>query len=572
VDGRRGAALAAGAGALAAGWWWLHGGPGTPLYRYDLDALFSLGSAEAAFTLRYLLVAGAAAGLIGWGGAPLAAAAARRFPALPFLPALGLLAAFTAAAVLVLARTVLRDQVVTDDEYVYLFQARLLLSGHVAAPSPELPEFFNNVFVCADGTRWFGQYPPGHPMMLVPGVALGFPRVVPALLTGLNVFLTGLVLRPLAGAAWALAGALLLVASPLFLLTGATYLSHSTAYAGLALAVLAAARVGSGGGAGWGAAAGAGIGVTLLARPWTGVVLGAFPAGLLLLGAIRRRRWRGLVFAAVVVVAAGALYLAANAAVSGSPWRTGYDAVRSGGDKEFGFGTILAGRHAHTPGRGLVNAGILAFRFLAWSFAWALPGWLLASRSRRSRSDPGRNPRLPHARTVAAGAAAMLLAGLLSYVPYWASGVNDTGPLMTYELLLPLGVLLVVGARAAGAAGGAGAAAALAAAALLFWPVQVRHLRAVTARVREPLAAVEQTVRPPALVFTVNVQGPEPGSWVFGPPDPDPGLRDPVVYVRDRGVENDALRRLHPGRRAYRLDVGGDGPRVVPLDDRPGGS
>lgn len=571
MDGKRLASLAAGAVVLAAGWSWIQGALDAPLYDYRFTDLFTLGPVEAAFTLRYLLAASLAALLLGWGGAPLAAALGRRAPRPPFLPALGILAALTAAAVLVVARSVLRDQVVTDDEYAYLFQARLLLAGHVAAPSPELPEFFNNVFVRADGVRWFGQYPPGHPLMLVPGVALGFPRIVPAVVTGLGVFLTGLVLRPLAGAGWALAGALLLAASPLYLLNGATLLSHSTAYAGLALAVLAALRAASGGGAVWAAAVGAGIGLTFLARPWTGLVLGTFPAALLLWGTLRRRRWRGLVLAAALAATAGALYLAANAAVSGNPWRTGYDAVRSGGDKEFGFGTILAGRHVHTPGLGIVNAGILALRLLAWSFAWTLPAWLVAGRARRIR-DGGTPPGLPAPRVLAWGAGFMVLAGVLSYVPYWAAGVNDTGPLLTYELLLPLGVLVTLGARRGGAAGAGGLAAGLVACAVLFWPVQVRHLRAVTARVRAPLAAVERTVRPPALVFTVTVQGPEPESWVFGHPNPGPDLGDPILYVRDRGPGNDALRRLHPGRRAYRLDAGPDGPRVVPLDNPSGGS
>jgi hypothetical protein len=523
------------------------------------------------FLARFLLTAAVATALLGWGAAPLAAAAGRRVPP-PFLPALGVLAVTAAAAALVLARAVLRDQVVTDDEYVYLFQARVLLSGHIAAAPPELPEFFTNTFVRADQGRWFGQYPPGHPFMLVPGVALGLPRLVPVFLCGLNVFLTGLLLRRLVGAGWALVGAVLLTASPLFLLTGATYLSQPTAYAGLAFGTLAALKAVSGGPARWGLAAGLGVGWTLLARPWTGLVLGAFPAALLLWGAVRRRRRLPFVLFGVMLAGAAALYLAANAEVSGSPWRTGYDAVRTGSEREFGFGTIVAGVHDHTPRQGLINAGILAVRFVSWSLAWTLPVWLVAGRPSSRPRPPAADPSAPPVHGLLRGAGFMILAGLLSHIPYWATGVNDTGPLKTYELLLPLGVL-VTAAAAAGRGGATGAGwvpAALVATALLFWPVQIRHLRDLTARVRAPLAAVERTVRPPALVFTGAVQPPRPGSWVYGRPNPKPDLSDPILYVRDLGPRNTALWRAHPERRAYRLDVGPDGPRVEPLGRKRG--
>ncbi|HEY8794312.1 MAG TPA: glycosyltransferase family 39 protein [Gemmatimonadaceae bacterium] len=74
------------------------------------------------------------------------------------------------------------DQVaVIHDEASYLLQAKIYAGGHWAAPGRPLPEFFEqyHVFVTPILTS---KYPPGHAMLLVPGIWLGLPGLMPILL------------------------------------------------------------------------------------------------------------------------------------------------------------------------------------------------------------------------------------------------------------------------------------------------------------------------------------------------------------------------------------------------------
>jgi hypothetical protein len=292
------------------------------------------------------------------------------------------------------------------------------------------------------------------------------------------------------------------------------------------------------------------------------VTLGLWPAGLLVAAAIRRRSHRGWLPAFLVAALALGVFLLYNWRVTGQPTLTGYAAVR--GTSEFGFGTIFPGIHEHTPVQGLKNAGVLGLRFLFWGWGsplLALAG-IFALRTGRPRRE-GVAARL---------ALTLILGGLLSYLPYWAIGVNDTGPVKTYELLIPLVVFTVAGLRSIPdswrlSSGGLVAASVLVGA-VGFWPVQISHLAGLRDRIAAPLALVEAEVERPALVFVTNVQARNAGSWVFGRPNPRPDLQDPILYVRDRGPENLQYRQLHPGRHAYRLVHDEAGFHLDPLDGK----
>lgn len=70
------------------------------------------------------------------------------------------------------------------DEAAYLLQARLFARGMWSAPSPALPEFFEQLHVFVTPV-FASKYPPGHSLLLVPGVWLGLPGIVPALEFGI---------------------------------------------------------------------------------------------------------------------------------------------------------------------------------------------------------------------------------------------------------------------------------------------------------------------------------------------------------------------------------------------------
>ncbi|HET9233741.1 MAG TPA: glycosyltransferase family 39 protein [Candidatus Eisenbacteria bacterium] len=541
----------------------------TPLYRYSFEWFLKLGPGERLFYALHLAGGGIAVWLLSRALEPVLA---ERWPAIrPAFTSsrvLWVVSVFGAALAALIGFVLLRDQVVTDDEYVYLFQSHLLLEGHASAAPPPLALFFTNTVIGLQEGRWFGQYPPGHPLVLAPALLLGEPRLMPILLVGLNVFLTGLLVGRIMGSGWGIAAALLLVTSPLFLLTGGTLLSHGTAYFALVLGTYGALRVSESGGWAWSLVCGAGIGLLVLTRPWTGVTLGIFP-GLWLWRAARSREDNRVLWPALLVLFASAVFfLLYNREQTGHPLLTGYDAIRRGGGQiEFGFGPIIPGVFAHTFFKGLRNAALLVLRFHAWSWAWpiALLPVLYTLKRRRSRAN---NAGLD--RGLVRGAWWMLAVGFAAYVPYWSIGVNDTGPVKTYELLLPFTVLTVAGTREWARARGAAAPAAwilasFLAGLLVFWPATIRHLDQLSRGVAAPLEAIERGVERPAVVFV-----PDPGfgdgeSWVFGRPNPRPDLSDPVLYVRDLGAADRDLLRALPGRRGYRFQRLPGDVRLLPI-------
>lgn len=71
------------------------------------------------------------------------------------------------------------------DEVALLLQAKIFAQLKWAAPSPPLPEFFEQFHVFVTPTL-APKYPPGHALLMVPGVWLGMPGLVSVLLSGLT--------------------------------------------------------------------------------------------------------------------------------------------------------------------------------------------------------------------------------------------------------------------------------------------------------------------------------------------------------------------------------------------------
>ncbi len=555
-----------GLGVLLGTAWWVRASLNeNPAYAYGMQWFLGPGPGEVSAFLPYLGAGAAGVLALAYGLAP-------RFARIPGPavrwtgrgPAIAL-ALIASALVSGVGFGLLGDQVVTDDERVYLFQAEALGRGQATFPAPEMGEFLENVFIVVREGRWFGQYPPGHPALLSLVLWTHLPRLLPILLAGINVLLTIAVVRRVAGPGMGLLAGALLCLSPLFLLTGATLLSHPSAYTALALGCLGAVTLARGGHAAWGAASGLGLGFLFLIRPYTAITLGLVPGVVLLVSCWRQRRPAPVLAGLAVLAVSGVAFLLYNHAVTGDPFLTGYEAIRTGTAREFGFGTIVAGFHDHTPLQGLRNIAVLAGRHHLWILGWPLTlvPMLLAL-------GPGATSAERSARLGARLACGMLLVGALSYVPYWAIGVNDTGPVKTYEWLLPSVFLTALGLRGLARRVGTGfargwmAASALAAI-LVFWPPQLTHLRSVVAAVEDPLELVRSEVEPNALVFVSNVQPPVGRCWVYGRPVPRPDLSDPILYVRDLGEKNLAFWRIHSDRTPYRLEWREDRFQVLPL-------
>lgn len=195
-----------------------------------------------------------------------------------------------------------------EDEYAYLWQARLTAQGDLKIPSPpEAGEFVIPFIIDHEGER-FGKYPLGWPVLLSFGERFGLIRMVNPLLAGLAIWLTYRLGQKLLGDKVGLLAAGLTVISPLFLTYSGSILSHTW---GLALSLSLTiswldindqrAEI-----PGWlpTLVAGLSLGVLALSRPWTALGI-AIPFGVH--GIIQM--WRGPNFIRKKIVTVGLITL-----------------------------------------------------------------------------------------------------------------------------------------------------------------------------------------------------------------------------------------------------------------------
>jgi hypothetical protein len=116
---------------------------------------------------------------------------------------------------------------VVHDERAYLLQAEIFARGHWTAPRPPICEFFEQMHVFVE-PGVFAKYPPVHAMMLVPGIWLGMPGLMPAVMAGSAGALTFWLARRLSNVWTALVTWLLWTTAPATLLWAASYFSEST--------------------------------------------------------------------------------------------------------------------------------------------------------------------------------------------------------------------------------------------------------------------------------------------------------------------------------------------------------
>lgn len=390
---------------------------------------------------------------------------------------LGALATLLAA---VLSQRVFAGMPHVQDSIAQLFQARIFAEGMLRAPAPALPEFFQYHHMILQDGRWWSQYPPGHPAVLLVGVLLGAPWLVDPLMGGLFVVALVLLGPELFGAGSAgtiggggsggpaavaagsgarrrdpewhrrgvlvgrVAGVLALV-SPFFLLMSAEFMSHPTALAGATWGLYGYVRLVRTGSLGSGLLAGAGFALALLSRPYSAVGVAVPVAVHAAATLVRVRRQPGARplrtpswLAMLGAAGAGAvLLLVYNQVTNGAPLRFGYE-VLYGPAHGLGFGKGSWGT-VHTFTRGLAQTwtqlSALSGRLFEWpgTSLWPLALGLL----------PG--PRL----ALRWGLLLFPLMLLGVHVVYWYSDLCF-GPRYVYEALAPLLLLSAFGLVRAG--------------------------------------------------------------------------------------------------------------------------
>ena len=330
---------------------------------------------------------------------------------------------------------VIKQTPISDDENVYTFQTRILATGHLTIDSKPGDDalFEDNIFLVNNG-KIFGQYPFGHSFVLLAGHLLGFAnlsQILFAMFVVLGAYLVG---RELYGVRAGLITAVLIALSPSFLFTSSTLLAHTdtlfflTWFAYFAVKTVKDDR--------WlyPVLCGLCFGGAFHIRGASTLMVG-MPAALVLAFLMLRapgKNLKKIVLLGISVGVAVGLFLVLNAHVNGDLFKTNYHAAWIGKtqfDSPFGFGKG-AWRIIHTPTQGLLNAVNNLVRLNAWLFGWPI-GFLFvfvwAWQKGRKAID-----------FLMLAPPVLCFAGYFFY--FWP-GISDTGPVLYFELLLPLALL-----------------------------------------------------------------------------------------------------------------------------------
>ena len=308
------------------------------------------------------------------------------------------------------------------DELTYRMQALLYAGGRLGDRT--IPPWTEGVepFTIVTRAGFTGKYLPGEPLVQIPGALLGAPALSHVPLAALTLWAFH---RSLKGNPAQIAATALLALSPMFVFTGATGLSHSTSLACVTLAALGLTLVREGRALPGAILTGLALGFGLLVRVQAVAPFGGVLGIWILVTLLRRRSWPAL----TALCATGALgvvaVLAYDVALTGDPLRLPWYLYRP--LENMGFGEVFSegASWVHTPAKALVNVVVTAVRMNGWWLGWPvsfLP-LLLVRRDDLSAALP----------LVAAGL------GLFTFnLFYYSTGVSDTGPVYSFELLLPL--------------------------------------------------------------------------------------------------------------------------------------
>lgn len=183
-----------------------------------------------------------------------------------------------------------------EDEYSYVLQSRIFASGHWTAPSPPIPEFFQQAHVLTIPAV-ASKYPPGHALLMSLGALLGAPALVPLLLSGLTGALLFLLVRRVANDWVALLAWILWLGAPISLRFRAAYYSEVTSSAMWMLAWWALLEWRQNRRTGWLLALAAAIGWGAITRPLSMLAF-AVPVGIVVVrDVVRHHAWRDFALA-----------------------------------------------------------------------------------------------------------------------------------------------------------------------------------------------------------------------------------------------------------------------------------
>lgn len=257
------------------------------------------------------------------------------------------------------------------DELAQVVQARIFASGRLFLDPGAHPEFRSALHLLDEGGRSYSQFPPGGPLLLVPGVWLGMTWIAgPLAGAGSVALFWGIVRRIEPSAPVALSAALLFALTPMVVFMSASHMNHAGAMLFALLATWLLCRVDE---SGWFALlAGLALGILATIRPLDALAF-ALPAGAWLFWRFLtdRSRWIELLASGAGVAAMLGALLWYNSQTTGSATLFAYEKLWGPGHG-LGFHAAPWGE-AHTAARGLELLSLYFLRLQTYLFETPTP-------------------------------------------------------------------------------------------------------------------------------------------------------------------------------------------------------
>ena len=230
------------------------------------------------------------------------------------------------------------------DTAAYLFQAKLMAEGVLAASAPPDFGFSPSPHINIYNGLWFSKYPFGTSLFLVPGVLVGVPWLMPAVATALTLWLFFAIVRELFDTRVASVALLFSLISPTTLLIGGSLLSQPVSKLCVAIYLYCVIKLVDDAGRGarvlFAALAGMALGYGFNTRPLVAVVFGVAGTGLLIFKLMQKPDKAAFVLPVLVMVTTGlimlGLFFAWNAYLTGDPWLFTYNALQRADRMGFG--------------------------------------------------------------------------------------------------------------------------------------------------------------------------------------------------------------------------------------------
>ena len=263
-----------------------------------------------------------------------------------------------------------------QDEIDYLFQAKIFKLGRMYVPSPCAKEFFDFAHMINNG-KWYSQYTPGYPFLLLIGLLIQAPWLVNPLLAALSIiifyFLGKIIFDSNIGILASVLGAI----SIWFLLMSSTMMPHTSGLFFISLFLLFLFRSIKNPSITNGLFAGLGLGMAFLIRPYN-IILISIPFliyyAVILYKDLRQRLKNAVAFSLIIIISVSIL-MVYNQITNGHPLRMGYT-VCYGSDHGIGLGRTGYLGIPHTSFLGAFNIGESLGSISNYLFGWPLSSFL----------------------------------------------------------------------------------------------------------------------------------------------------------------------------------------------------